>query len=133
MKILGRQILFSLSIRKDRRKAKRLSLHHTLYLDYKCPLDGSVDGSGKGKDISRSGIRFASHSMLPERTLIDLMLHADPRYHHSKTIRIRSCVVWCHKEPGQHHYRVGCVFNQPDEATFQELTSFISWLKERSS
>ncbi len=129
MKILGRQIQFSFSIRKERRKAERFSLHDTLYLDYKSPLLGFISGSGEGKDISTSGIRFASDSILPEGTLLDLTLHLYPVYSHAKTICLRGCVVRCYRDPHQHHYRVGCAFNHPDEAGYHQLKSFTSWLK----
>ena len=81
----------------DRRKAKRIPLHDSLYLDYHRSGRNESD-SARGKDVSARGICFACSSPIPRKTSLDLTLRLSPYYGINKSVQARARVVRCDKK-----------------------------------
>jgi len=129
MKILGREIKFSIRIGRERRRADRVSLHDTLYLDYRRPFD-PTHGAGEGKNISTAGILFAATSIIPVGSFLELTLHLYPAFATTAPLLLQGRVVRCFQTSAQQHYRIACAFNPLEPHVAERLRSFIYWLKE---
>ncbi len=129
MKLLGREFKFSVWIRREKRRADRVSLHDTLYLDYRRSLD-PTHGSGEGKNISTAGILFAATSIIPVGSFLELTLHLYPAFATSAPLLLQGRVVRCFQTSAQQHYRIACAFDSLEPHVAERLRSFIHWLKE---
>ena len=114
---------------QEKRAAQRLKVFEALYLDWK-DLTGK-EGKGGGKDISTSGIRFASDMEFSRGTILDLRLRFAPGSIQKEMLEVKAQVIRCYKPKGGRHYRVGCIFQNLDEEARGVLKNLIEWLKER--
>ena len=130
MKIMGLKIKFPRILPFERRKAERVRIHETLYLNYEASKD-RVNGTAEGKDISTSGVRFASFSKFPPGTPLDLTLRFSPEYFQNKPLQVRAIVVRCYRLVRQRRYRIACKFENLDSSTKEEIQAYIVWLKEQ--
>ncbi len=111
----------------DRRKAKRFPLHKSLYLDYRS-CDEALGGFGRGENISRLGICFASSFAFSPGAHLDLRLRFSPYYGMDKSIRVRVRVAHCEIKFCQAHYRVGVAFEDVNSHFCNEIQAFLHWL-----
>jgi hypothetical protein len=131
MKLFGREIKLSIGMRRERRKAERVPLHETLYLDYQNSFR-QIHGSGEGKNLSLAGILFATSSPVPVGSFLELVLHLYPAFATSAPIRLQSRVVRSFQTSTQEHYRIACAFDPLEKHLTSTIESFIEWLKDRN-
>lgn len=132
MKLFGLEIKIPRILSRERRKAERVRIHETLYLDYLSPEHGKKE-SGEGRDISLCGVRFACSSPIPKGTVLDLTLRLSPDYASNKILPLKARVVRTYRYPRQKRFRVACAFEEMDNSAYRQLEDFITWLKERMS
>ncbi len=129
MKIFDQILSFFGFSEQEKRAAQRLKIFEAVYLDWKD--SAGKEGKGEGKDISTSGIRFASDIEFPKGTILDLKLRFAPGSIQKEMLEVKAQVIRCYKPKGGRHYRVGCIFKNLDPEAQGVLKSLIGWLKER--
>ncbi len=130
MKILGFEIKFPWSFKRDQRKAPRVRTFEDLYVDFWSSAN-SVRGTGEGRDVSTGGVQFFSDRKLPPGTSVELTLRIPPGILDVQQIQTHAQVLRCQKGFREKQHRVACAFQGIDETTFQRLATLVVWLKER--
>jgi hypothetical protein len=130
MKILGIEIRLPKTSKRERRGAERVGTFEALYLDYKGSKH-SVSGSGEGKDLSISGIRFASSRSFSKGDRLSLQLRFTPGSVRPEVLEVQARVVRCYRPTRSGRYRVGCNFENLSEAALKTLQDVMLWLKQR--
>ena len=125
----GQQIKLAWLPQKDRRQNPRIPVHETLYLSLKVP-EASQNMAAEGKDISASGVLFATDAPLPEGTILNLSFHFYPAFGDEENVDIKGRVIRCFRKSDQKHYRIGCVFENLDQKAVLKIRAFTGWLKE---
>ncbi len=131
MKLFGREIKLSIGFRRERRRAERIALHETLYLDYQNSFR-QIRGSGEGKNLSLAGILFATSSALPVGSFLELVLHLYPAFTPSAPIRLQGRVVRSFQTSAQEHHRIAFEFEPPEKHTAKILESFLERIRTRN-
>lgn len=130
--LLGLKIKFPRILPIERRKAERVRIQETLYLDYVSPVHLNR-GKAEGRDLSTRGIRFACSDKYPKGTPLDLTFRFSSEYAKDKTLQGRGIVVRCYRKSFQRRYRIACAFDHPDTLFHNELQDFVSWVKGRNA
>ena len=124
-KITLKRLLFH-----ERRKAERVTIHDTLFVDYHSPIH-LTSGTGEGRDISTRGIRFACYEQFAKGTPLDLTLRFSDAYAPNKFLQARGYVVRCYRKRLQHRFRIACAFDHIEAMHHDEIENFVRWQKER--
>jgi hypothetical protein len=130
LKILGREIELRRFLFRERRKAERVVLFNTLFIDYHSPVH-QTSGTAEGRDISTRGVRFACHEQFPVGTPLDLTLRFAPEYGSDRVVQTRGYVVRCYRKKLQTRYRVACAFDHVEAMHHDQIENFVRWQKDR--
>jgi hypothetical protein len=101
-------------------------------VDYRSPIH-LTSGSGEGRDISATGIRFACYSHYPIGTPLAMNLRFLSGNLNETTVQVHGYVVRCYRRPIQRRYRVACAFNRLNEFSEQELREFVGSIKAQTA
>ena len=130
MRFLGLKFGLPKIFQRERRRAERLCVYETLYLDYKSQ-DPPFQGSAEALDLSVTDIRFKSEQKIPKGTQLHLNLRFAAGVVSTETLLVLARVVRCFKPIFHEHYRVECIFVGLTPDSQKILEAFVRWLKEQ--
>ena len=127
-------ILFGFEIKlpqifcREKRGTERVRTRESLYVDYFSPELGKR-GTGEGKDISETGVRFVSADQFCRGVILELSVRIPAGIAQKDILSVKAKVVRSYRIFRQKRYRVACAFLDLDEPTRKDLQTFVAWLK----
>lgn len=110
----------------ERRQSKRLEPEERFLIEFR-KGNASSFRLGEGKDISRTGVRFATSIPVKKGEPLDITLYFPKQFPNVRNIATTAIVRRVYHPGPTHRYRVACEFQDPQPSVLQAVTNFMEW------
>ena len=111
---------------KEKRAARRISSEEICVVEFET-LKSQSKRLGEMKDISLSGIRFATIFQLKKKEALKITLFFPKKFYGTKTLCLDAVVARIYKPARADRYRVGCMFTDISPEDREAIRQFVFW------
>ena len=115
----------------ERRQEERAHAFHDYVIEFQ-RQGHSANFIATGRDISLSGVRFATMEKLEKGETIMLTFHFSKSFLQGRDVLLKAAVVHSVRPRGARRWRVGCHFVSATATEQEILRDFMTWTKSRS-
>ena len=115
----------------ERRVSNRISAEDAFKVDFQTTSLIRISGIGSGKDISATGMRFATFAPLKKGEVLETEIFFNEKFPGVKKVSLQMQVMRVYKPSGAKRYRVGIRFLESPryKPEFEVVRQFIWWLQ----
>ena len=115
---------------KDRRESPRVSAEDEFVVDFQTKDFGRRPGFGAGKDLSLTGVRFATFAPLKKGQTMEITLTFSKHFTGKTKIGLEAEVIRVYRPKGTRHFRIGCRFLHLEDycKEVEIIRQFIWWV-----
>lgn len=116
---------------KERRSSPRVIPEHEFAVDFESDGFSRMSGIGGGKDLSTSGVRFATFAPLKKGQRLEMTLTFSARFPRVSRLVIVARVVRIYRPKGAKRFRIGCQFIELEThaSELETIRQFMEWVK----